>query len=67
MREARIPLSGGDEYDALTNWRKVFDFGPRLRHRIKNKYRRRVRREAREELKKGANDAQVGSMDGWIL
>lgn len=40
----RVPLKGGDEYDALTGWRKVYGFRPGVRAAIKRKYNRRLRR-----------------------
>lgn len=42
-----IPMKGGDEYDALTRWRKHLRFRPGERKAIKNRYRRRCRRLAR--------------------
>ncbi len=43
----RIPLRGGDEYDALTRWRKVLIWRAGERARIKRRYRRRERHAAR--------------------
>ena len=43
----RIPMRTGDEYDALTPWRKVLHWRAGERARIKRGYRRRERRIAR--------------------
>jgi len=48
MKEQRIPMSGGDEYDALTQWKNVCYWQSGERKRIKRKYRKRVRRLWRE-------------------
>jgi hypothetical protein len=40
----RIPMKSGDEYDALTSWRKVLHWRAGERARIKRHYRRRERR-----------------------
>lgn len=39
-----IPLSGGDEYDALTRWRRIMSWRAGDRKAIKRRYNRRVRR-----------------------
>lgn len=39
----RISLKGGDEFDALTGWRRVISFKAGERSRIKRGYRRRLR------------------------
>jgi len=46
-----IPMKGGDEYDALTGWRKYCKWKAGDRSRIKRGYRRRCRRLARQELR----------------
>ena len=38
-----IPLKGGDEYDALTRWRRYLKFGRGVLKWIKRKYHKRVR------------------------
>ncbi len=49
-----LPMKGGDEYDALTRWRKVLDWRAGERSWIKRKYRRRERHTARRFLQKCA-------------
>ena len=39
----RVCLKGGDEFDALTGWRRVITFKAGERSRIKRRYRRRLR------------------------
>ena len=39
----RVCLNGGDEFDALTGWRRVITFKAGERNRIKRRYRRRLR------------------------
>ena len=51
MRETRLRLQSGCEYDALTDWRKVESFQAGERKKIKRGYRKRVRRSFREFLK----------------
>ena len=48
MKEQRIPMISGDEYDALTPWKNVCYWQPGQRKRIKRRYRKRVRRIERE-------------------
>ena len=43
----RIPMTNGDEYDALTRWRKVLIWRAGERSAIKRRYRRRERHTAR--------------------
>ena len=54
MMGRRIPMVSGDEYDALTGWRRVMSFrGMRsCRAAIKRRFRRRERRVAREEVRR---------------
>lgn len=40
----RLPLKSGDEYDALTGWRRVLHWRAGQRAAIKRRYRRRERR-----------------------
>jgi hypothetical protein len=47
----RIPLRSGDEYDALTRWRRYLDFRPGERKRVKHGYWRRFRRKVRLGLR----------------
>ena len=37
-------MKSGDEYDALTRWRRFLKFRPGVRKRIKNAFKRRERR-----------------------
>jgi len=48
MRETRIPMISGDEYDGLTSWKKYCFWKAGQRKHIKNGYRRRMRRKNRE-------------------
>ncbi len=50
MMGRRIPMIDGDEYDALTKWRKVLHFKAGARARIKRRYRRRERRIGKREI-----------------
>jgi hypothetical protein len=54
MMGRRILMVSGDEYDALTGWRRVMSFrGMRsCRAAIKRRFRRRERRVAREEVRR---------------
>jgi hypothetical protein len=45
-----IPMKGGDEYDALTRWKKYLHWSPGQRKAIKRGYRRRCRRLAKENI-----------------
>ena len=49
MKEARIPMISGDEYDGLTGWKKYCFWKAGQRKHIKNGYRKRLRRKARED------------------
>lgn len=44
-----VPLKSGDEYDALTRFRKFLKWRPGDRHKIKRAFRRRVRRMFKKE------------------
>jgi len=49
----RIPLKGGDEYDALTGWRKmlkVFDNNTGIAKKTKRTYNKRFRKQAKKDL-----------------
>lgn len=39
----RIPLKGGDEFDALTGWRKLMKFRRGKRKAAKRSYAKRLR------------------------
>jgi len=41
-------MSSGDEYDALTKWKRVFEWRPGTRKAIKRGFNKRERRRARE-------------------
>jgi hypothetical protein len=44
QRSVKIPLKNGDEYDALTRWKRVHNWRAGDRAKIKRAYRRRLRR-----------------------
>lgn len=44
MMERREPMKSGDEYDALTRWRKFLRWRAGERAKIKRLFRRRERR-----------------------
>ncbi len=46
----RIPLKTGDEYDALTGWKRYKGWRPGVRKGIKRGYNRRARRMAKMEI-----------------
>lgn len=46
-----IPMINGDEYDALTQWKRFLHWRPGERKAIKRRYNKRVRRRGREECK----------------
>jgi len=48
--KGQVPLSGGDEYDALTRWKNYLHWKPGERKRIKRKYNKRARYRIRLEL-----------------
>ena len=54
-KKERIPMKGGDEYDALTSARKFYVYLTRsgVAKAIKKKYNKRFRRHQKEELRKG--------------
>tara|TARA_R110000737_G_scaffold326310_1_gene339972 strand:+ start:570 stop:749 length:180 start_codon:yes stop_codon:yes gene_type:complete len=53
-KKERIPMKGGDEYDALTAARKFYMYLARsgVSKAIKKKYNKRFRRHQKEELRK---------------
>ncbi len=56
-KKERIPMKGGDEYDALTSTRKFYVYLTRsgVAKAIKKKYNKRFRRHQKEQLRKGDN------------
>jgi len=56
----RIPMKGGDEYDAFTNWRRYVYWQRGELKRIKRKYNKRVRRAGRAICR---NFAQSGERE----
>jgi len=56
-KKDRIPMKGGDEFDALTSARKFYVYLTRsgVAKAIKKKYNKRFRRHQKEELRKGDN------------
>ena len=58
MKEQRIPMSGGDEQDALTSWKDVCFWQAGQRKRIKRRYRKRVRRLWRENARRYDEDGK---------
>ena len=53
-KKERIPIKGGDEYDALTSARKFYVYLTRsgVAKAIKKKYNKRFRRHQKEQLRK---------------
>mgnify|MGYP007055494038 CR=1 FL=1 len=47
-KKPRIPMKGGDEYDALTKAKKWYFWKPSQRKKIKKKYNKRMRAETKE-------------------
>ena len=54
-KKPKIPLKGGDEFDAITTARKYYVYLTRsgVAKKIKKKYNKRFRRVQKEELQKG--------------
>ncbi len=48
MKKQRIKLKGGDEYDALTGWRKYLKWRSGVVKRIKRNYNKRFRKQQKE-------------------
>jgi len=44
-------LIDGDEYDALTRWRKYFDWRAGVRKKTKRKFNKRQRNETRQAMR----------------
>lgn len=58
----RIPLKGGDEFDALTGWRhmlKVFNRAG-LAKKSKRTYNKRFRKAGKDECKDGESEVHKG-------
>lgn len=49
-----IPLTSGDEQDALTGWRRYMKYRPGERKAVKRRYNRRVRRDGRRQIRQEA-------------
>ena len=56
----RIPLKGGDEYDALTSARKWYKYLDRSKvvKKIKRKYNKRFRKNGKEQIKSGREELE---------
>lgn len=52
----RDKLIDGDEWDAVTGWRRVFLWRPGRRRWIKNKINRRARRESKRRMRDGSDE-----------
>ena len=51
MMGHREALKGGDEYDALTRWKKFLRWKPRVRKLIKRQFWKRQRKTVDEHLR----------------
>ena len=56
----RIPLKGGDEYDALTSARKWYKYLDRSKvvKKIKRKYNKRFRKDGKEQIKSSREELE---------
>ena len=56
----RIPLKGGDEYDALTSARKWYKYLDRSKvvKKIKRKYNKRFRKDGKEQVKSSREELE---------
>ena len=52
----QIPLKGGDEYDAISGWRKVIGFRPGERAAAKRQYQRRLRKHGKSMMTQAMNE-----------
>jgi len=43
-------LKGGDEYDALTGWKKFLNWNSGVRKRIKRQFNKRIRQKVKKDL-----------------
>lgn len=57
-KKERIPMKGGDEYDALTSARKFYVYLTRsgVAKTIKKKYNKRFRKTQKEDLRRGTDE-----------
>jgi hypothetical protein len=60
MAKDKIPLKGGDEYDALTKARKWYKYLDRsgVVKKIKRKYNKRFRKHGKEEVKSSREELE---------
>ena len=56
----RDKMKSGDEYDALTRWRRLLRWRPGQRRRIKQQHNKRLRREALDRLVAEAQELDMG-------
>lgn len=49
-KKVRIPLTNGDEYDALTGWRRFLHWRASELKKIKTRYTRRLRQKSKTEI-----------------
>jgi|TARA_B100001093_G_C26316985_1_gene796031 hypothetical protein len=58
MTDKRIPLKGGDEYDALTKARKWYKYLDRsgVVKKIKRQYNKRFRKHGKEQAKSSGKE-----------
>lgn len=58
MTDKKIPLKGGDEYDALTKARKWYKYLDRsgVVKKIKRQYNKRFRKHGKEQAKSGGKE-----------
>ena len=57
-KKERIPMKGGDEFDALTSARKFYVYLTRsgIAKAIKKKYNKRFRKIGKQEIQKGEDE-----------
>ena len=56
MNIQKIPLINGDEYDALTGWKKFSIFKAGDRKKIKRKYYKRLRQKVKDWIANELNE-----------
>jgi|TARA_B100001093_G_scaffold31806_2_gene27509 hypothetical protein len=58
MSDKKIPLKGGDEYDALTKARKFYKYLDRsgVVKKIKRQYNKRFRKDGKAKIKKSGGE-----------
>jgi len=58
MTDKKIPMKGGDEYDALTKARKWYKYLDRagVVKKIKKQYNKRFRKHGKEQAKSGSEE-----------